>query len=415
MNGVEGNQKPRGTAAWRPAAFAVLREPHFASFLLAVGASELGFFLRFFARNWIVLELTSSQLWVGLVAGIGAIPVVVLSLMGGAVTDMAGRRRTIVVAWSVQAVLSFWIAYLITVGLIQAWHLLLFSIAFGATMAFDGPALFALVVDLVRERRVFTANGLMLSMSGVGAIAAPALGGYVIAAHGVDVVYYAVGVAIVGSVVLMLRVHGPVAEASGERASLFASISAGLAYARRTPPITALLIIVLTRLTAGFIIPLIPVYARDVLDVGAAGFGALMALQAIGFLVGSVAASLMGDVPRKGLIILGTAVTWDALMVAFGFSRSFPLSLGLLFVMGIAAAVHENAITTMLQLSAAEHIRGRIMRLYHIAQASFPLGFIIGGALAAGVSNEFALVLGAVVSTPVLLLVYARSPALRRR
>ena len=85
---------------------------------------------------------------------------------------------------------------------------------------------------------------------------------------------------------------------------------------------------------------------------------------------------VVGDAPRKGLIIIGSAIAWDVMMVAFGFSRSFPLSLGLLFVMGIAAAAHENAIATVLQLSSAEHIRGRIMSLYHIADASFPLGFI---------------------------------------
>ena len=412
---MDGDQRRRGMTAWRPAAFAVLREPYFASFLLALGASELGFFLRMTTRDWLVLELTDSQLWVGLAGGIGAVPIVILAAMGGAVSDMMDRRRTVMVAWMVQAVLSFSIAYLITAGLIQAWHLLLFSIAFGATMAFDAPALLALVVDLARGRRVFAANGLFFSTATIAAIAGPPVAGYLIAAHGIDTAYYAVGAAIVASVVLMWRVRAPAARRSAAAGSVFASIAAGLAYARRTPPIAAVLAIVMTRLVAGFIMPLIPVYARDVLGVGVSGFGVLMALHAIGFLVGSAAASLVGDVPRKGLIIVGTAVAWDVLMVAFGFSRSFPLSVGLLFVMGIAAAAHENAITTTLQLSAAEHIRGRIMSLYHMADASFPLGFILGGALAAGVGNELALVLGAVVSTPVLLLIYARSPALRQR
>ena len=361
-----------------------------------------------------MLELTDSQLWVGLVGGAVAVPIVILSALGGAVSDMLDRRWTVMVARMVQAVLSFWIAYLITAGLIQAWHLLLFSLVYGATMAFDAPALFALVVDLVRERRVFAANGLLFSTGNIAAIAAPPLAGYLIAAYGIDKAYYAVGAATVASVVLMWRVRAPAARRSAARTSLFASISAGLAYARRTPPIPALLIIVLTGLLAGFAIPLIPVYARDVLYVGATGFGALMALHAVGFLVGSVAASLVGDVPRKGLITLGTAVTWNALMVAFGFSRSFPLSVGLLFVMGIAAAVHLNTITTLIQLSAEQHMRGRVMGLYQIADASFPLGFIVGGALAAGVGNEFALVAGALLSTPVLVLVYARSPALRQ-
>ena len=224
----------------------------------------------------------------------------------------------------------------------------------------------------------------------------------------------AVGAAILASVALIWRVRAPVARRSTPPTpSVFASIPAGLAYARRTPPIAALLVIVLTQLLGGFIIPVLPIHARDVLGLGATGFGALLAAHAAGFLVGSIAASLIGDIPRKGLAILITGMTWDALMATFGFSRSFPLSLSLLFLMGLAGSVHVNAITTLMQLSAAEHIRGRIMGIYHIAQASFPLGFIVGGALAAAVSNEFALVFGAMVSTPVLLLVYARSPALR--
>ena len=80
-------------------------------------------------------------------------------------------------------------------------------------------------------------------------------------------------------------------------------------------------------------------------------------------------------------------------MAAFGLSRSFPLSAGILFVMGVSGAFHANTITTLTQLSAAEYMRGRVIGLYHIAEASLPLGFIVGGALAA-VSNEFALVFG---------------------
>ena len=84
-------------------------------------------------------------------------------------------------------------------------------------------------------------------------------------------------------------------------------------------------------------------------------------------------------------------------------------------MMGVAGAVHGNAITTMLLLSSNERMRGRVMGVYHMAQASLPLGFIVSGALAAGISNEFALVTGALLSTPIVVLVYVRSTELRRR
>ena len=141
---------------------------------------------------------------------------------------------------------------------------------------------------------------------------------------------------------------------------MLASIRAGLAYARRTPPITALLIIVLTQLPGSFVLPLIPTYARDILGVGVTGFGTLTALHAAGFLTGFVLLSL-GDIPKKGLVLVATGIMWDASMVAFGFSRVFPLSAALLFVMGVMGGVHMNTLTTLVQLSAEPHMRGRVL------------------------------------------------------
>ena len=403
----------RSTRSWRPAALELLRVRAFPTFILSTTAEELAFSLRSFGRSWLVLELTNSQLWVGLAGGIGAIPSILLSLVGGAVTDAGDRRRTIAMAWGIQAVLSFAIAYLITADLIRAWHLVAFSAVFAATMAFEGPALFSMVVDLVGERRTLSANALMSAVAWGGSVMAPAVAGYLTASYGVDVVYYVVVAALLVGVVAILRVRLPTEHQPTAREPMLASIRAGLAYARRTPPITALLIIVLTQLPGSFVLPLIPTYARDILGVGVTGFGTLTALHAAGFLTGFVLLSL-GDIPKKGLVLVATGIMWDASMVAFGFSRAFPLSAALLFVMGVMGGIHMNTLTTLVQLSAEPHMRGRVLGLYRLVSAASPLGLIAGGALASAAGNEVALVIGMALSTPVLLLAYARSPALQR-
>jgi predicted MFS family arabinose efflux permease len=199
-----------------------------------------------------------------------------------------------------------------------------------------------------------------------------------------------------------------------EQGSILEDIWAGLAYALRTPPIPALLLIVIAEMPGGVIITLIPVYARDVLEVGPIGFGVLSASLGAGFLAGSMVATAVGDFPRKGLVLLVTAAMWDVSMATFAFSRVYPLSAALLFIMGVGGAIHVNLLITMLQTRASDEMRGRVMSIYSLALASLPLGFILGGALAALVSNEFALVVSGLLSTPLIIVVYLRSPHLRQ-
>ena len=144
------------------------------------------------------------------------------------------------------------------------------------------------------------------------------------------------------------------------------------------------------------------------------GFGILSASLGAGFLAGSVIGTIVDDFPRKGLALVVTAAMWDASMAAFAISRVFPLSATLLFIMGVGGAIHVNLLITLLQTRASDEMRGRVTSIYSLALASLPLGFILGGTLAAMVSNEFALVAGALLATPTITVIYLRSPHLRR-
>ena len=182
---------------------------------------------------------------------------------------------------------------------------------------------------------------------------------------------------------------------------------------RTNPAIRVLLVLEMTTIFAVAIFPMMPVYARDVLDVGATGFGILSASLGAGFMVGSVIATTLGGVSRKFKIMLIFVTLWDGPMAIFAFSSIFPLSVTLVFIMGIGGAVWNNFIITALQTVSDDEIRGRVMSIHTIVNQFVPLGWMISGTLASVISIEFPLLMGAALGTPVAVLIYLRSPALR--
>ena len=123
--------------------------------------------------------------------------------------------------------------------------------------------------------------------------------------------------------------------------------------------------------------------------------------------------AVLGDLQNKGLWLLITASIWDIGAVSFGFSRIFPLSATILIVMGIGGSMFITLLTTLIQQLTPQEMRGRVLSLYNIAFSAMPIGFIVGGALAQAISNEFSLIFGAIMGTPIIVILFLRIPALR--
>jgi MFS family permease len=406
--------RAKALAKWRPAALDVLRLRDYRYFWLSNATADLNYSLRITATSWLVLQLTSSPLWVGLVGGVSGIPAIVLALVGGAVSDRADRRTILLVTRFILNSVAFLTAYLVASGLIEAWHLIPLSLVSGAAFAFAAPSWRVMIVDLVGKERVFTANSLASLAGNAGEIAGPALAGYLIAASGVGPVFYLVaGLQFLG-LALLFRMRARSQTAVRSNKSILSDIMAGLDYLRRTPPIPSILVLTLTIIVAMAIIPMMPIYARDVLDAGAGGFGILGAAMGAGFLTGSLITSISGGFRRKGLALIISGAIWDLPMAGFAFSKIFPLSVALVFVMGIGGVIWVNLVVTLLQTLSSEEMRGRVMSLYVIAFQASPLGIMLAGALAEAVSIQFPLLLGAIISTPLGIIVYSLSPKLRQ-
>ena len=403
----------------RPEFLGVLAVRDYRNYWVALGFSDIGLSLWFMAAAWLMLELTDSQAWVGLIAGSAAIPGLALTLFAGAAADRYDRRRIIVLTQLGLLAAGALAAFVVLTDVVEAWHLLLVAFMIGASDGFGNPAYGAFVVDLVGKGRLFAANSMAQFANFSGEIAAPLIVGALIVWVGIGSVFTVALVALAAASLILTRVggrprSGSPEDVSGPATSVIAEIKAGIAYAKRASGLPALLVIASRAFFGAAVFPLIVVYARDVLEVGAAGFGVLAAALGVGYLAGSALGAASGGLPRRGLALIALVLVWDAGMVAFGFSRSYPLSAIILFVMGTAGALTDNLIVTSIQTLAADEVRGRVMSLHRLADQFTPLGAMFGGFVAAAVTNEIALVLAAALSTGVVLAVLVSSKALRK-
>jgi MFS family permease len=403
---------------FRPKAADVLADAQFRALVISQATFDLGIFMRGAAASWVVFELTQSQLWIGLVAGVRAIPIFALALLGGVISDRFGRRNLMIAAGALIAAASAVTAILISTELLVAWHMIVVSIIGGIGGALYGPAFYALIADIVRSDRLSNANGILSVAQTTGEMFGPVIVGFVIAASGAHTVFWMVVVGNVFGLMLLLRVREPervATDGAESKPSFISQLTEGLRYARNTPPLMLLTILVMAQNLFGVaIFPLMPVYADDVLDIGATGFGLMGGAFGAGALIGAVVVSVFGIHHRHAYMMVGLGLVWDTGMVVFGFSRSVPISLSVLFVMGLISMPWVTSVLTMFQQAATEKMRGRVMSLYVIAINTFPLGWLFGGAVAEWLGNEEALVISALLGTPVAVTALVFSREFRR-
>lgn len=399
----------------KPGVLSALGDGRFRALLASQGLTDLGGMTRVAAQSWIVFDLTGSQLWVGLIAGLRAVPIILLSALGGALADRYSRRLVLVWNRLVLAGLAVATAVLLWSGQAEAWHFIILALASGSAFALGGPAFWALLPDVVPPNRLANSNGLVAAVHNTGEMVGPAAVGFLIAVSGEASVFLALTGAYALALMFLLWVGEP-PRVRGELAlSVMEDVKVGLSYARRTQPLPWLIVLVMAQNLLGTaIFPLIPVYAADVLDSGAGGFGTLAGSLGAGLFVGAVGVALWGNYRRRALVMLVSGLVWDVGMVWFGYSRSFPLSMGILFVIGLSGAYWVNAVLLLFQEVSASHVRGRVMSLYVLSMEMFPLGWLYGGAVAAWLGNEEALIISALGGTPVMVLALVLNRELRR-
>jgi MFS family permease len=394
--------------------FAVLREPGLRWLLasrMASGAAMTG--LRS-AIAWHVFDLTGSAFQLGLLGLVQFLPALGLSLVGGAVADAHDRRRIAQGAQLVELLGAGALAAASSAG--EASPPLLFGVVFATAVAsaFENPARASLLPLLVSRDRFAGAVTLHSTVQALAFMTGPALAGSVIAAAGVGAAY-AVSAGLLAAAIaglVPLRPRPP--EGERRRVSLRA-IAEGLAFVRSQPVLLGCMALDMFAVIFGGATALLPVYAEEILAVGPRGYGILSASLEAGALATSVLLVLRPPVVMQGRALLRAVALFGVATIAFGLSRSFPLSVALYALVGMADQVSVVMRSTIIQLATPDALRGRVSSINMIfIGASNQLGAMESGFVAALTSATFAVVSGGIACLAVVAAVAARLPELRR-
>ena len=391
----------------------VLRIVDFRYLFVANMMMFMAFQMRNIVQSWLALELTDSQAWVGVINGSPAIAIIALGLIGGVASDRWPKRDILLWVRIGLGLVNFVVGYLVMIDAISIWHLLFLSLVQGGAIAFGMPASQTIVQDIVGRNRLLTAVSLNQSLATIGGIAGPALGGALLGIMGVAPVYFVISAIYIPAIYATWRIKTRTRVERTGNTSAISDIKEALAYVWSSPPLRILVVLNTLGLVAGFIFPIIPVYARDVLDVGKSGFGILMAAFGLGALIGGLGLAFIGNVEHKGWLLMLAVVIGDPTSILFGFSRDFYFSTALLFLFGIGAAFYITTVSTLFQVYAPDHLRGKIMAVYALTLQLFPLGWMLGGFMAETLGAEMALVLGNGFSIIVTVVMFARSRTFR--
>lgn len=319
------------------------------------------------AVDWHVYLLTRSPLALGLVGLSRVIPIVSLSLWGGVVADRYDRKRVMVITQTTMALVATLLAVLTHFGRESRWMLYVLTGMTSAAGSFDNPARQALIPRLVPREDLPGALAMNLTMFHVGMIGGPALAGVLIAAsgegtRGLAVIYFLNALSFLGVLVALvaMRASGAVDEPSAGRARPWAQLREGLRFVFTTPVMvwTMALDFVATFFSGAN--SLLPIFADQILKVGALGFGWLRSAAAIGALLGSVYTSLRTLPARQGRVLLWAVAAYGSATIVFGLSRSYALTFAALALTGLADLVSTVVRQVLRQMITPDAMRGRM-------------------------------------------------------
>ncbi|MDP2728088.1 MAG: MFS transporter, partial [Dehalococcoidia bacterium] len=358
-----------------------------------------------------------SPFWLGMMVFFHWIPTTIFALFAGVLADRLDNRKLILFCECLFLTSSLGMAILTISGTINVWEISGLLLLHGMAAAISNPNRQIFVHDIVGKDKLMSAVGLNNSLFQCMQFGGPALTGILIASIGPGLTYVVNTIAFVPAIIIMslIRYEKPHREPS--HISRWESLRVGLRHVRNKPLLLSL--IAMTTLPA-FLLgeamsSMMPIFATDVLHVGAQGMGFLVSANGLGAISAAIFISYVGNFRHKGLLIIASSLAYGAILIAFSGSSWFVVSLLLLVAAGVVAVTSNTLINTAVQLAAPDEVRGRVMGVYSLGNLgvrSFN-GPVIGSFAAAAGAPIALAVLGGLVAISVVVITVL-SPETRR-
>ncbi len=391
------------------------RHREFRLLWLGQSMASMAYWMDQVSRGWLIYELTDSALQLGMVRGVQAIPTLLLSPVAGSAADRFSRKNQILIAQIVDGLTYVVLTLLIFTGAIRTWHVYVSAFVMAIDQTFLQPARASIIADSVPRSHLTNAIGLNSIIFNVSRSTGPALAGVLIAKFGTMGSYFTQALFLFLATLWTAQLRAParVAPSAHARAgaSFGRSVIEGWKFSWRNETVrTALLVVMLVSL---FIVPfttLLPIFARDILGVGASGQGLLLTGMGIGALGSAVIIASFGDRLPRGMMMLGGAGLYGVAVAAFAASPWFHVSMFLMIVIGLANVCCNALVQTVLQTYSPAEFRGRTMSVFQLNNVVMTVGSMALGALATLAGTQWAVALMGGAGALALLAVHLSLP-----
>jgi MFS family permease len=392
---------------------ASLRHPGYLLYLLGSLLSNAGNQMRIVAVGWEIYQRTHAPMSLGLIGLVLAVPVLVLALPAGALADRHSRRAIIMLGQAGLAISGAGLAWASFTGAHIGW-LYFFLLWSGISRAVGWPAATAIVTGLVPSKDFANAAMWRSAAYQLASTVGPLVGGFMLAVWNPWLVYLVDATSSIVLIGCLFAIKPTPHQRSAEPAS-WRSLVEGIRFLRHQPIIVSTMTLDMIAVLFGGVTALLPIYATDILHVGATGFGWLRAMPSIGSIVMGLLVAVRPPFRRGGPALLWAVIVFGVATIVFGLSRSFSLSLLALFTLGAADNISVIVRATVLQLLTPDSMRGRVSAVAVIfIGTSNEVGEFESGLVAQWLGSIVAVVGGGVMTLVTVAAVMAMWPELAR-
>jgi MFS family permease len=405
----DNNDQPASLPPW-----ASLRYRDYSFFfllsLLATTAQQMRQAQNFYQ----VYELSGSAFQLGLTGLAQGISIFALGLFGGTLADFLDRKKLLLITIFGNLLVAVTLGVLTLTGFIQVWHILVATALTSGLNIVLNPTRMALISRLVPRSHLTNAVSLNSSVSQGSHLIGPMLGGLSLASMSTGNAYLCNALFYVPAAIVIFLLELPPADETLREKFSLGSLLGGVKFLFSEPIILTLVMLDFIVVGVGCYRPLLPIFARDILFVGPAGFGMLSSAPAIGGIIGTVTLLAFGDVKSKGLLTLWSFLAYAAAVGVFAISTTFWLSLFVLGVMGLTNSLQAVMRQTTFHLLTPDHVRGRAFSVFNMfSQGANAIGATEVGFMAALLGAPGSLLFGCAVGGLLTLACWIMMPGLR--
>ena len=381
--------------------------------LLGTLGTQAGQWILNVAMAWLMLELTDSATWVGLIGFASGLPMLFISIPAGIMIDRHDRRVILLWCQALLTVLAAGLTGLVLLDAVTPWQLLLGALLNGALMAVNNATRQAIVPSAVEPGDLAGGFGLLTAGQNASRIVGPSIAGVLIGFFGAAGAFAFQTAVLFAALAMTFALSAAVAGDGRARASTVRPLE-GIEYVRRRPVIRDLLLLAAIPMITVFpYVQLLPIFARDILDIGAGGLGLMMAVSGVGAVIGGLLTSSSMRIHRIGAFILLTTIAYGGIVLAFAFSHWLWLSLPLISLGSLTGSLFMSVNNTLVHMQISDAVRGRVTGVYMLTQGLFPLGVLPMAIAADFFGAPLAVAAAALLSSLGALVLTLRSPALR--